>query len=229
MGAGYVGILTVELHFPEAHSLKEKRHFVRSAKAQLQNRVGASVSEVDHHDVWQRARLTVACVAREHREVDAAPRRGRALAPQPGVGGDAGRAARCRSRRLTPVSTSVNTAMSERMRRVNESVRQVLAEAIPDLKDPRIGLVTVTGVDTAPDLRHATVFVSVLGSARKRKAGLQGLEAAHGLLQGRLARELRMKRTPQLTFEYDPSVERGVRMSRLIDELVPGENDADDD
>lgn len=115
------------------------------------------------------------------------------------------------------------------MRRVNESVRQVLAEAIPDLKDPRIGLVTITGVETAPDLRHAVVYVSVLGSARKRKAGLQGLEAAHGLLQGRLARELHMKRTPQLTFEYDPSVERGVRMSRLIDELVPGENDADDD
>jgi uncharacterized protein YlxP (DUF503 family) len=69
VSSGYVGILTVELHFPEAHSLKEKRHFVRSAKAQLQNRVGASVSEVDHHDVWQRARLTVACVAREHREV----------------------------------------------------------------------------------------------------------------------------------------------------------------
>ncbi len=69
MSSGYVGILTVELHFPEAHSLKEKRHFVRSAKAQLQNRVGASVSEVDHHDVWQRTRLTVACVAREHREV----------------------------------------------------------------------------------------------------------------------------------------------------------------
>lgn len=69
MGSGYVGILTVELHFPEAHSLKEKRHFVRSAKAQLQNRVGASVSEVDHHDVWQRTRLTVACVARESSEV----------------------------------------------------------------------------------------------------------------------------------------------------------------
>jgi ribosome-binding factor A len=112
------------------------------------------------------------------------------------------------------------------MRRVNESVRQVLAEAVPELKDPRIGLVTVTGVNTTPDLHHATVFVSVLGSDRKRRESLRGLEAAHGLLQSRLARELRMKRTPQLTFEYDPSVERGVRMSRLIDELAP---DGDDD
>ena len=117
--------------------------------------------------------------------------------------------------------------MTERMRRVNESVRQVLAEALPELKDPRIGLVTVTGVDTAPDLRHAVVYVSVLGSEKKRASTLRGLEAAHGLLQSRLARELRLKRTPQLTFEYDPSVERGVRMSRLIDELAP-EDDADD-
>lgn len=118
--------------------------------------------------------------------------------------------------------------MSERMRRVNESVRQVLAEALPELKDPRLGLVTVTGVKTAPDLRHATVFVSVLGSSRKRRASLDGLEAAHGVLQSRLARELRMKRTPQLTFEYDPTVERGVRMTRLIDELAPDDDDADD-
>jgi uncharacterized protein len=65
MGAGYVGILTVELHFPEAGSLKGKRKFVKSAKAQLQNRFGASVAEVDHHELWQRSRLTVACVARE--------------------------------------------------------------------------------------------------------------------------------------------------------------------
>ena len=107
------------------------------------------------------------------------------------------------------------------MRRVNESVRQVLAEALPELKDPRIGLVTVTGVDTSPDLRTATVYVSVLGSEKKRANTLRGLDAAHGLLQSRLARQLRMKRTPQLTFEYDPSVERGVRMSQLIDELAP--------
>jgi ribosome-binding factor A len=112
------------------------------------------------------------------------------------------------------------------MRRVNASVRQVLSEAIRELKDPRIGFVTVTGVETSPDLRHAKVFVSVLGSVRKREESLVGLTAAHGVLQSRLARELRMKRTPTLAFEYDPSVERGVRMSQLIDELNPDDNDA---
>lgn len=71
MGAGYVGILTVELHFPEAGSLKGKRKFVKSARAQLQNRFGASVAEVDHHDLWQRSCLTMSCVAREQREVAA--------------------------------------------------------------------------------------------------------------------------------------------------------------
>jgi uncharacterized protein YlxP (DUF503 family) len=70
VGAGYVGILSVELHFPEAGSLKGKRKHVKSAKAQLQNRFGASVAEVDHHDLWQRARLTVACAARDHGEVE---------------------------------------------------------------------------------------------------------------------------------------------------------------
>jgi uncharacterized protein len=70
MAAGYVGILSVELHFPEAGSLKAKRKFVKSAKAQLQNRFGASVAEVDHHDLWQRAGLTISCVARNHAEVE---------------------------------------------------------------------------------------------------------------------------------------------------------------
>jgi uncharacterized protein YlxP (DUF503 family) len=68
--AGYVGILSVELHFPESGSLKGKRKFVRSAKAQLQNRFGAAVAEVEHHELWQRAGLTVACVARELGELD---------------------------------------------------------------------------------------------------------------------------------------------------------------
>src|SRR3954452_1228849 len=117
--------------------------------------------------------------------------------------------------------------MSDRMRRVNEAVRSVLAEAIGDLKDPRIGFVTVTGVDTSADLRQATVFVSVLGSERKRAKSLAGLEAAHGVLQAQIARELRLKRTPQLTFQYDPTVEQGVRMSKLIDELVTDNDDAE--
>ena len=111
--------------------------------------------------------------------------------------------------------------MSGRMRRVDEAVKQVLSETIPTLKDPRIGFVTVTGVETTTDLRQAVVFVSVLGGERKRKQSIDGLQAAHGLLQARIARELRLKRTPQLTFEYDPTVERGVRMTQLIDELAP--------
>lgn len=111
--------------------------------------------------------------------------------------------------------------MSDRMRRVNAAVLEVLAEAVGELRDPRIGFVTITGVETSADLRHAQVFVSVYGSESKRESTIAGLEAAHGVLQARIARELRLKRTPQLTFEYDPSVERGVRMSHLIDELAP--------
>jgi uncharacterized protein len=70
MARGWIGILSVELHFPEAHSLKEKRMLLRSAKDQLRNRFGASVAEVDHHDVWQRARITAAVVARQHSEAE---------------------------------------------------------------------------------------------------------------------------------------------------------------
>ena len=106
------------------------------------------------------------------------------------------------------------------MRRVNEAVRAVVADAVGDLKDPRIGLVTVTGVDVTPDLREATVYVSVLGGDKKRRATLVGLESAHGVLQARINRELSLRRTPTLTFAYDDAVERGVRMTRLIDELA---------
>src|SRR6187431_1078920 len=113
------------------------------------------------------------------------------------------------------------------MRRVNEAVREVVSEGVGELKDPRIGFVTITGVETSPDLRHAKVFVSVLGSEKKRDKSLQGLEAAHGILQAKLAQELRMKRTPQLAFEYDPTVERGVHMTKLIDELAPDDDDRD--
>jgi len=110
------------------------------------------------------------------------------------------------------------------MRRVNEAIRETLAEAVGELKDPRIGFVTITAVKTSPDLRQARVYLSVLGNERKREKTLAGLASAHGVLQARLASELRMKRTPQLTFEYDPTVEEGVRMSQLIDELAPDDN-----
>jgi ribosome-binding factor A len=107
----------------------------------------------------------------------------------------------------------------ERLRRVNGAVRQVLSDAITqDLKDPRVGFVTVTAVDTSPDLRHARVYVSVLGDAETREASLEGLRSAHGFLQRRVGAELRMKHTPTLAFAYDDTPERGVRLSRLLDD-----------
>lgn len=106
------------------------------------------------------------------------------------------------------------------MRRVNEAVRAVVADAVGGLKDPRIGMVTVTGVSVTSDLGEATVYVSVLGSAKKRDATLAGLESARGVLQARINRELSLRRTPTLAFAYDDAVERGVRMTKLIDELA---------
>ena len=114
--------------------------------------------------------------------------------------------------------------MPDRMRRVNEAVREVLsARLVEGLKDPRIGFVTVTAVETSPDLRHARVFVSVLGSEQDRVASLAGLRSSHGLLQRAIADELRMKRTPTLEFVYDDSIERGMRISQLLDEEPGGE------
>jgi ribosome-binding factor A len=115
-----------------------------------------------------------------------------------------------------------------RMRRVDEAMRAVLSDAIAtDLKDPRIGFVTVTGVKTSPDLRHARVYVSVLGSEPERSASIDGLRSAHGFLQRRLADELTLKHTPALTFEYDHSVDRGMRISHLLDQLDPEEESSD--
>jgi len=109
-----------------------------------------------------------------------------------------------------------------RMRRVDEGLRQVLSEAIPTLKDPRIGFVTVTAVDTTTDLDHAKVWVSVLGSQKQRDATMLALEGAAGVLQAQIGRELQLRRTPRLEFVYDRAVERGVSMTKLIDELAAG-------
>jgi ribosome-binding factor A len=109
--------------------------------------------------------------------------------------------------------------MADRMRRVNEAVREVVSARIAEgLRDPRIGFVTVTAVETSPDLRHARVYVSVLGSGEERSATLAGLESAHGVLQQAIASELRMKRTPTLQFVFDESIDRGMRITELLDD-----------
>jgi ribosome-binding factor A len=107
------------------------------------------------------------------------------------------------------------------MRRVDEAVREVLGDAVTrDLKDPRVGFVTVTEVRTSPDLRHARVFVSVLGTPVEREATLDGLRSAHGVLQARVARELRLKRTPALEFELDDTAARAARLEALLADPV---------
>src|SRR5438270_9957682 len=112
-----------------------------------------------------------------------------------------------------------------RMRRVDEAVRAVLSDAIAtDLKDPRVGFVTVTGVKTSPDLRYARVYGSVLGSEPEREQSMEGLASAQGYLQARVARELNLKHTPALTFRYDESIDHGMRITELLagEEGEPG-------
>jgi ribosome-binding factor A len=104
------------------------------------------------------------------------------------------------------------------MRRINEVLREVVGSAIVELSDPRIGFVTVTSVETSPDLRSARVHVSVLGDEDAREATLTALRSSHGILQSRIAAETRMKRTPTLSFQYDPTIEQGMRISRLLEE-----------
>jgi ribosome-binding factor A len=114
-----------------------------------------------------------------------------------------------------------------RMRRVDEALRAVLSEAIAtDLMDPRVGFVTVTGVKTSPDLRHARVYVSVLGDEPTRAATLDGLRSAHGFLRGVIASRLTLKHTPSLTFSYDESIDRGMRITEILVERESGRGGA---
>jgi ribosome-binding factor A len=116
-----------------------------------------------------------------------------------------------------------------RMRRVDEAIRQVLGDVVAgELKDPRVGFVTVTDVRTSPDLRHARVFVSVLGDESTRESSLEGLRSAHGFLQGRLAAELHLKHTPTLSFAYDETVDRAMRVGRLLDGVAARGTGEDD-
>jgi ribosome-binding factor A len=115
---------------------------------------------------------------------------------------------------------------STRMRRVDTALRQVLAEAVGrELSDPRLGFVTITRVEATQDSREAKVWFSTL-RPRDREASLQALESARGLLQARVAAELRSRHTPQLTFHYDSTQQDAARLSRLIDEVTSGADEA---
>jgi ribosome-binding factor A len=109
------------------------------------------------------------------------------------------------------------------MRRVDEAIRQVIGDALAsDLKDPRVGFVTVTDVKTSSDLSHARVYVSVLGEHQTREHTLEGLRSAHGYLQRRIGGELHLKRTPTLEFSYDDTTDRAMRLDALIDSELEG-------
>lgn len=106
-----------------------------------------------------------------------------------------------------------------RLRRVDEAIREVIGDALAtELKDPRVGFVTITDVKTSPDLQHAHVYVSVLGDEAARVASLQGLRSAHGYLQSQIAAQLRLKRTPALQFHYDDTTDKAMRIERLLAE-----------
>ncbi|HEX4838644.1 MAG TPA: 30S ribosome-binding factor RbfA [Solirubrobacteraceae bacterium] len=113
------------------------------------------------------------------------------------------------------------------MRRVNEAIRQVIGDAVScDLKDPRVGFVTVTDVRTNADLSHARVYVSVLGEPDARAETMDGLRSAHGYLQRRIAGELHLKRTPTLDFSYDDTTDRAMRLDALLDAEIGTRQDS---
>lgn len=111
--------------------------------------------------------------------------------------------------------------MGHRLLRVNEALKEVISRVIAgELTDPRLGFVTVTSVKTSPDLRHAQVYVSVLGNSTQHESSLEALRAAHGFIQGHLSDELRLKRTPQLVFIYDDTTDKAMRISTYMDKYL---------
>ena len=116
---------------------------------------------------------------------------------------------------------------SPRMRKVNELLKEVIAEAVTDLKDPGIGFLTITGVNASPDLRNAFVYYSVLGSDEDIEATGEALTRAAPHIQAVVGRQVRMKYTPKLTFRVDPSIGEGIKIDRLLHELATKGEDPD--
>ena len=110
--------------------------------------------------------------------------------------------------------------MSRRTERLGEEIREEVARMVTaELKDPRIGFVTVTRVDLGPDLRQARIFVGVLGTEKQRQTSLTGLKQAAGFMRRALGQRLRLRHTPELVFQYDEGLEASDRVARLLDEI----------
>jgi ribosome-binding factor A len=115
------------------------------------------------------------------------------------------------------------------MRKVNELIREVVADAVVDLKDPRIGFLTITGAETSPDLRHAVIFYSVLGTDQEKADTAEALDHASSRIQRAIGSETRLRYTPKLTFRVDPSIDEGLRISRILAEMAEEEQDEQND
>ena len=204
-----IGVLLADLHFPANRSLKDKRAPLHSLRDALHTRFSASFSEVGGQDKWQGARVLVVLAASSLQQATRTARRHRPLPSRAALRGGA---------RAAQDDRPGGRAVGHRLLRINESIKETLSSVIAaeGLKDPRVGFVTVTGVETTPDLRHAKVFVSVLGKQAAREQTMDALEASRGFLQGRLNESLHMKRTPQLQFVYDETLDRAMRIERLL-------------
>ena len=210
--AGYVGILSVELHFPENGSWKGEVREVGEGKLR---RFGATVAEVEFHELGSAGHGRVRGEGAPR--AAGAPRRG-------GAGADRGISSCCAptGRSWFPVSNG------GRKRRVNEAMRKVLSDAIPTLKDPRIGFVTVTGGGGGDGVRARDRLRRRLRLGSRARADSRGLRAAHGVLQAQVAARAPPATDSGPTFEYDPTVEQGVRLGKMIDELARSSPDDDE-
>ncbi|MEN6521976.1 MAG: 30S ribosome-binding factor RbfA [Armatimonadota bacterium] len=114
--------------------------------------------------------------------------------------------------------------MTQRQERVEELLKVEISEILQrEMQDPRLGFATITDVKITPDLRHARVFVSIMGDEEKKKAGMKALKSAAGFIRGELGKRVRMRVTPELEFKVDESIERGMRMFELLEQIKKDE------
>ncbi len=217
-----VALARFDLRIPGCGSLKEKRHVVKTLTNGIRSKFNVAVAEVDHHDLWQRTAIGVAAVAGEPYHARRVLHEVEKLVERLGGGrGD-------RIGRHAPLPGGRGMTEGARPSRVSEELREILAEEIPKLKDPRVGFVTVTGVRVTPDLRLARVFYTSMGDERARRATAAALRSARGHLRQVIGHEVRMKVLPDLRFEEDAAVDEGDRIEELLRELHRPEADGED-